>query len=278
MKLASSTYVASNLPTLHVQGDADTADVLRPITPIINDLNRPTTPGINDRIRQRRSTVLSLLDDGNMEDKDTVFHTSEYGKFDHSDEITTSYTDFTARVHTLVLPFDEKVPSPSMAWMQLLDANVDFGGLWYLAGIVSAGLLTETDDGSIRVMSKGSHKADSKPYSIRSRNTKKQLEDKSAMANLAPMPKNLHTICRHFQHTPKGKLVDPTQQLPNTTVDAFTQYWLLMVCAVSSCEEEDREKYFENRRNVVRCAFSDRNAHSRMPLDPIHVRLKRTYV
>jgi hypothetical protein len=28
----------------------------------------------------------------------------------------------------------------------------------------------------------------------------------------------------------------------------------------------------------VRCAFSDRNLHSRMPLDPTHVRLKRTRV
>jgi hypothetical protein len=28
----------------------------------------------------------------------------------------------------------------------------------------------------------------------------------------------------------------------------------------------------------VRCAFSDRNLHSRMPLDPTHVRLKRTCV
>jgi hypothetical protein len=28
----------------------------------------------------------------------------------------------------------------------------------------------------------------------------------------------------------------------------------------------------------VRCAFSDRNLHSRMPLDPTHVRLKRTHV
>jgi hypothetical protein len=33
---------------------------------------------------------------------------------------------------------------------------------------------------------------------------------------------------------------------------------------------------FENGR--VRCAFSGRNSHSRMPLDPTHVRLKRTYV
>jgi TPR repeat protein len=28
----------------------------------------------------------------------------------------------------------------------------------------------------------------------------------------------------------------------------------------------------------ARCAFSDRNLHSRMPLDPTHVRLKRTRV
>jgi hypothetical protein len=29
---------------------------------------------------------------------------------------------------------------------------------------------------------------------------------------------------------------------------------------------------------LVRCAFSDRNLHSRMPLDPMHVRLKQTFM
>jgi hypothetical protein len=30
--------------------------------------------------------------------------------------------------------------------------------------------------------------------------------------------------------------------------------------------------------SIARCAFSDRNLHSRMPLDPKHVRLKQTCV
>jgi hypothetical protein len=34
----------------------------------------------------------------------------------------------------------------------------------------------------------------------------------------------------------------------------------------------------EEQRRKVRCAFFGRNLHSRMPLDPTHVRLKRTYV
>jgi hypothetical protein len=32
-----------------------------------------------------------------------------------------------------------------------------------------------------------------------------------------------------------------------------------------------------NPHLYVRCAFSDRNLHSRMPLDPTHVRLKRCH-
>jgi hypothetical protein len=39
------------------------------------------------------------------------------------------------------------------------------------------------------------------------------------------------------------------------------------------------DMYEEGKPNPrVRCAFSDRNLHSRMPLDPTHVRLKRTRV
>jgi polygalacturonase len=37
-------------------------------------------------------------------------------------------------------------------------------------------------------------------------------------------------------------------------------------------------KYSEYRGGYVRCAFSDSNLHPRMPLDPTHVRLKRTCV
>jgi hypothetical protein len=36
--------------------------------------------------------------------------------------------------------------------------------------------------------------------------------------------------------------------------------------------------WFHLTLNMVRCAFTDRNLHSRMPLDPTHVRFKRTCV
>jgi hypothetical protein len=36
------------------------------------------------------------------------------------------------------------------------------------------------------------------------------------------------------------------------------------------------EDVVNEKRAEVRCAFSDRILHSRMPLDPTHVRLKRT--
>jgi hypothetical protein len=51
--------------------------------------------------------------------------------------------------------------------------------------------------------------------------------------------------------------------------------------AVFPTASSAKQNYFEivdASEDVVRCAFSGRNLHSRMPLDPTYVRLKRTCV
>jgi hypothetical protein len=53
------------------------------------------------------------------------------------------------------------------------------------------------------------------------------------------------------------------------TVPAFAP-WILL-STLDFCQSQDTA-------TTARCAFSDRNLHLRMPLDPTHVRLKRTGV
>jgi hypothetical protein len=58
-------------------------------------------------------------------------------------------------------------------------------------------------------------------------------------------------------------LISPTQTRPDGTTVTKDNNWgttgLVPIEEISGC---------------ARCAFSDRNLHSRMPLDPTHVRLK----
>jgi hypothetical protein len=56
-----------------------------------------------------------------------------------------------------------------------------------------------------------------------------------------------------------GHVVVTVEQYSALVLDQLTELW-------------------HNYGRMVRCAFSDRKLHSRMPLDPTHVRLKRTCV
>jgi hypothetical protein len=57
------------------------------------------------------------------------------------------------------------------------------------------------------------------------------------------------------------------------------QVVLVLGCSTKACGHEGTDRKDTNLPgDQVRCAFSDRNLHSRMPLDPTHVHLKRTYM